>query len=323
MELIKNSPDAGQADCDGIDRRGFLKCMQWAGTGVVWSFAAGVPVSEVLGADKKKTEKASGFTFVQISDTHIGFNRPANTDVAGTLRATVDKINALPHQPDLILHTGDLTHLAKAEEFDALDQNLKSLKQGQIFYVPGEHDLTGDDGKQYMERFGKGAMGTGWRSFDHKGIHFVGLNNAVQLEGLGMIGSPQLDWLRKDLSGVSASAPVVVFAHIPLWAVYPEWGWATKDSEEAMAMLKRFGSVTVLNGHIHQVLQKTEGNVTFHTALSTAFPQPAPGSAPTAGPMTVPANKLRQVLGISDVSFVVNRHPLAVVNSRLESPSVE
>ena len=116
---------------------------------------------------------------------------------------------------------------------------------------------------------------------------------------------------------------MVVFAHIPLWAVYPEWGWATKDSEEAMAMLKRFGSVTVLNGHIHQVLQKTEGNVTFHTALSTAFPQPAPGSAPTAGPMTVPANKLRQVLGISDVSFVVNRHPLAVVNSRLESPSVE
>lgn len=323
MELLKDSPNAEHGDGDGIDRRGFLKCMQWAGTAVVWSFAAGMPVSEALGAHKKKAEKASGFTFVQISDTHMGFDRPANTDVAGTLQATVNKINALPHQPDLILHTGDLTHLAKAAEFDALDQQLKSLKQEQIFYVPGEHDIPGDDGKLYMERFGKGAMGTGWRSFDHKGIHFVGLNNAVQLEGLGMIGAQQLDWLRKDLSGVSASAPVVVFAHIPLWAVYPQWGWATKDSEEAMTMLKRFGSVTVLNGHIHQVMQKTEGNVTFHTALSTAFPQPAPGSAPSAGPMTVPANKLRQVLGISEVTFVVNQHPLAVVNSRLEKPSEE
>jgi len=207
---------------DGIDRRGFLKCMQWAGTGVVWSLAGGVPVSRLLGADRKPGEKASDFTFVQISDTHIGFNRPANSDVVGTLGATVGKINALPHQPDLILHTGDLTHLAKAAEFDTLDQSLKALNQRQVFYVPGEHDVTGDDGKLYLERFGKGTMGTGWHSFDHKGIHFAGLNNAVQLEGLGMIGREQLDWLRKDLSGVPASTPVVVFAHIPLWAVYPE-----------------------------------------------------------------------------------------------------
>ncbi len=307
-----------QIDGDGIDRRGFLKCMQWAGTGVVWSLAAGVPVSELLGADGKKT-KASDFTFVQISDTHMGFNRPANADVVGTLQATVNKINALPHQPDIILHTGDLTHLAKAAEFDMLDQNLKALKQRDVFYVPGEHDVTGDDGKQYLERFGKGSKGTGWRSFDHKGVHFVGLNNAAQLEGLGMIGREQLDWLKKDLVSISASTPVIVFAHIPLWAVYPEWGWATKDSTEAMEMLKRFGSVTVLNGHIHQVLQKVEGKVTFHTAMSTAFPQPAPGSTPSAGPMTVPAERLRQVLGICEVSFVAKKQSLAVVDSPLQS----
>jgi 3',5'-cyclic AMP phosphodiesterase CpdA len=249
----------------------------------------------------------------------MGFNRPANTDVAGTLQSTVDKINALPHQPDLILHTGDLTHMARAAEFDMLDQKLKDLKQREVFYVPGEHDLTGDDGRLYLERFGKGTSGKGWRSFDHKGVHFVGLNNAAQLEGLGMIGREQLDWLRNDLSGVSASTPVIVFAHIPLWAVYPQWGWATKDSEEAMGMLKRFGSVTILNGHIHQVQQKVEGNVTFHTAMSTAFPQPAPGSAPSAGPMTVPAERLRQVLGIREVSFVAKKRSLAVVDSPLQS----
>jgi len=275
-------------------------------------------VSKLLGADTKK-EKAADFTFVQISDTHMGFNRPANTDVVATLQATVDKINALPHQPDLIIHTGDLTHLAKAQEFDALDQNLKSLKQHEIFYVPGEHDVTGDDGKLYLERFGKGSMGTGWRSFNHKGVHFVGLNNGVQLEGLGMIGREQLDWLKKDLAAVTASTPVVVFAHIPLWAVYPEWGWATKDSAEAMDLLKRFGSVTVLNGHIHQVMQKVEGKVTFHTAMSTAFPQPAPGTAPSAGPMVVPAEQLRKVLGIREVDFVAKKQNLAVVDSPLAS----
>jgi 3',5'-cyclic AMP phosphodiesterase CpdA len=301
---------------DGIDRRGFLKCMQWVGTGVIWSLAGGVPVSRLLSAD---VTQPADFTFVQISDTHIGFNRPANSDVAGTLQAAIDKINALPQQPDLILHTGDLTHLAKASEFDVLDQKMRALKQREVFYVPGEHDLTGDDGKFYLERFGKNTRGTGWHSFDHKGVHFVGLNNAVQLEGLGMIGREQLDWFRADLAGVAASTPVVVFAHIPLWAVYPEWGWATKDSAEAMDMLKRFGSVTVLNGHIHQVMQKVEGMVTFHTAMSTAFPQPAPGSASSAGPMTVRAERLRQVLGIREVNFVGRNQSLAVVDSTLES----
>lgn len=302
----------------GIDRRGFLKCMQWAGAGVVWSFAGGVPSSRLLGAEERNT-KTADFTFVQISDSHIGFNKPANADVNATLQAAVDQINAAIRQPDLILHTGDLTHLAKASEFDTLDQILKGLRQRQAFYVPGEHDVTGDDGKLYLERFGKSTASPGkaWQSFDHKGVHFIGLNNSVQLEGLGEIGAEQLEWLGKDVARLSASTPIVIFAHIPLWSVYPEWGWATKDSAQALAMLKRFGSVTVLNGHIHQVMQKVEGNVSFHSSMSTAFPQPAPGAAPSAGPMKVPAEKLRQVLGITCVNLVAGSHHLALVDTPL------
>jgi len=299
-----------------VDRRGFLKCMQWAGAGLVWSFSGGVPGSRLLGAPNDKT-KAADFSFVQISDSHIGFNKPANADVNGTLQLAVDQINAAIQQPDFILHTGDLTHLAKASEFDTLEQILKGLRQKEVFYVPGEHDVTGDDGKLFIERFGKPAGGKTWQSFDHQGVHFIGLNNCVQLEGLGAIGAEQLEWLGRDVAGLAASTSIVVFAHIPLWSIYPEWGWGTKDSAQALAILKRFGSVTVLNGHIHQVMQKVEGNVTFHTAMSTAFPQPAPGSAPAAGPMKVPAERLRQVLGISSVNFQAGTHHLAVVDTPL------
>jgi 3',5'-cyclic-AMP phosphodiesterase len=299
-----------------VDRRGFLKCMQWAGAAVVWSFAGGVPSSQRLGA-QKGNGKAADFTFVQISDSHIGFNRPANTDVNGTLQLAVDQINAAVHQPDLILHTGDLTHSARAAEFDTLDQILRGLRQREVFYVPGEHDFTGDDGKLFIQRFGQLTAGKTWQSFDHKGVHFVGLNNCAQLEGLGVIGAEQLEWFGKDLADVTASTPIVVFAHIPLWSVYPEWGWGTKDSAQALSILRRFGSVTVLNGHIHQVMQKVEGNVTFHTAMSTAFPQPAPGTAPSAGPMTVPADRLRQVLGVTSVNFTAGNHHLAVVDTPL------
>lgn len=298
---------------DGIDRRGFLKCMAWAGTGLVWTFAGGVPVSRVFGQPFHR--KQSDFSFVQISDSHLGFNKPANTDVTATLQAALDKIDALPHAPDFLIHTGDLTHSSKPAEFDALSQLLGSKRQ--VFYVPGEHDTSVDDGKMYLDRFGRGSLGNGWYSFDHNNVHFIGLVNVVQLEGMGKLGQPQLDWLKKDLAGLKSSVPIVVFAHIPLWAVYPTWGWGTSDSKQAFAMLKRFGSVTVLNGHIHQVMQKVEGNVAFHTATSTAFPQPAPGSAASPGPMKVPAEKLRDVLGITEVSFVAQRHSLAVVDASL------
>src|SRR5215472_2974848 len=192
-----------------IDRRGFLKCMQWAGAAVVWSFTSGVPTSRLLGAEEDQS-KAADFTFVQISDSHIGFNKPANADVNGTLQLAVDQINAAVRQPDLILHTGDLTHLAKANEFDTLAQILQGLRQRNVFYVPGEHDIAGDDGKLYLERFGKSTDGKTWQSFDHKGVHFIGLNNCAQLEGLGVIGTEQLQWLGKDVASIGSSTPIVV-----------------------------------------------------------------------------------------------------------------
>lgn len=307
------------ADADGVDRRGFLKCMAWAGTGLVWTFMGGIPVSRAFAATSEHPRKSSDFTFMQISDSHIGFKKPANTDVTATLQAAVDKINAAPREPDFLIHTGDLTHVSKASEFDTMDQVLKGAKPKQIYYVPGEHDTSVDDGKLYLERYGKGTAGNGWYSFDHKGVHFVGLVNVVKLEGMGQLGAEQLAWLKKDLAPRSHSTPIVLFAHIPLWALYPQWGWGTKDSEQAFSYLKPFGSVTVLNGHIHQTMQKVEGNVTFHTAMSTAFPQPAPGSAPSPGPMKVPAEKLRGVLGVTDVNFVARKHSLAIVDSALGS----
>ncbi len=300
---------------DGIDRRGFLECMAWAGAGVVWTVAGGVLSSKAFGqgAPAAKGE----LQFVQISDTHMGFNKPANTDVAGTLQAAIDKINGLPAQPEFIIHTGDLSHGSKPAEFDQLDQMLKGARPKQVFFVPGEHDMSVDDGKMYLERYGKDAKGTGWYSFTQKDVHFVGLSNVAVLEGLGKLGEEQIQWLEADLKSQPSSRPIVVFAHIPLWSVYPDWGWGTADSEQALAHLKRFGSVTVLNGHIHQVMQKVEGHVTFHTAMSTAFPQPAPGSAKAPGPMKVEDGKLRSVLGITDVKSVSNRHSLALVDSTL------
>ena len=302
---------------DGIDRRGFLKCMAWAGTGVLWTVSGGLLSSKILGATADTA--AGDFSFVQISDSHIGFNKDANKDVIGTLQKAIAKINSLPKPPDFILHTGDLSHLSEAEEFDALEQNLKQIKTSHIFYVPGEHDVLSDNGAQYRERFGKNTLGSGWYSFDKNGVHFIGLVNVVNTHegGLGVLGTEQLDWLKKDLAPLAASTPIVVFAHIPLWAVYPQWGWGTDDAEQALGFLRRFGSVSVLNGHIHQVVKKVEGNITFHTAMSTAFPQPAPGTAPKPGPMKVEAGRLSSVLGITDVNYVEGKHTLAVVDSTL------
>jgi 3',5'-cyclic-AMP phosphodiesterase len=289
--------------------------MAWAGTGVAWSISGGVVSSQAFG-QKMKAAKGE-IHFVQISDSHMGFSKPANPDVAGTLQATIDKINALPQEPDFIIHTGDLSHTSKAAEYDALDQILKGAKPKEVFYVPGEHDTSIDDGKLYMERFGKNAKGRGWYSFTHKDVHFVGLSNVAALEGLGKLGPEQIQWLQADLKAQPASRPIVVFAHIPLWSVYPDWGWGTEDSAEALSVMKRFGSVTVLNGHIHQVMQKVEGNVTFHTAMSTAFPQAAPAPDKKPGPMKVADDKLKSVLGITDVHSVAKSHSLAVVDSTL------
>ncbi|SIO56485.1 Calcineurin-like phosphoesterase [Singulisphaera sp. GP187] len=306
---------------DGVDRRGFLECMAWAGTGLVWAVSGGVLSSRAFGAGPDRKGRGD-FTFVQISDSHIGFSKETNKDVTATLQETVAKINTLPRAPDLLIHTGDLTHLSKPGEFDIVAEVLKGARAGQVVYVPGEHDVFTDDGKQYLRRFGRGTMGTGWQSFNHQGVHFVGLVNVMSLGlkagGLGVLGKEQLDWLRNDLAGLTSSTPIVVYAHVPLWMIYPEWGWGTEDGQQALSYLKRFGSVTVLNGHIHQILQKVEGNVTFHTARSTAFPQPAPGQAAGPGPIkNVPAEKLRSMLGLTSVNFIAGRRSLAVIDSTL------
>src|SRR5262249_2526117 len=239
---------------DGIDRRGFLKCMAWAGTGALCVIQGGVLKSYSLSRLADMDDKATkgDLSFVQISDSHMGFNKPANTDVVGTLKAAVDKINALPSPPEFMLHTGDISHLSKPEEFDTAEQVLKSARPKDIFYVPGEHDVLNDDGAQYRERFAKGSRGAGWYSFEKSGVHFIGLVNVMNLKsgGMGNLGKEQLEWLEDDVKHLSKSTPVVVFAHIPLWSVYPEWGWGTDDSAQALSYLKRFGSVTVLNGHI-------------------------------------------------------------------------
>jgi Icc protein len=306
---------------DGINRRGFLKCMAWAGTGAFFVLQGGVLKSFAMSEVGKRSAKElkGELSFVQISDSHIGFNKPANPDVLATLNAAIEKINSLDTPPAFLLHTGDLTHLSKAEEFDTLDQSLKALKTDRIFYVPGEHDVLNDNGQQYRERFAKGTKGDGWYSFEHSGTHFIGLVNVMNLKagGLGNLGTDQLEWLEQDVKHVKSSTPIVLFAHIPLWSVYPEWGWGTEDSAQALSYLKRFGSVTVLNGHIHQTMQKVEGKVTFHTAMSTAFPQPAPGSAPSPGPMKVPDDKLRSLLGITDVNQIRGKHSLAIIDSPL------
>ncbi len=304
---------------DGVDRRGFLKCMAWVGTGIIWTVRGGVLSSRAFGAPA--ADEKGDFSFAQISDSHIGFSKEVNKDVTGTLQLAVDRINANKTRADLLIHTGDLTHLSKPAEFDAVDQILKGAKVGRTFYVPGEHDVFTDDGKSYLDRYGKGTLGQGWHSYDYKGVHFIGLVNVANLKpgGLGVLGAEQLDWLKKDVEPLGNSTPIVVYAHVPLWAVYPKWGWGTEDSQQALTLLRKFGSVTVLNGHIHQVLQKTEGNVTFHTACSTAFPQPAPGTADSPGPMkNVAAEKLRSLLGLANVSYTENKGSLAIIDRTLQ-----
>ena len=304
---------------DGVSRRKVLECMTWVGTGVLWTISGGVPHSLGL-IDQALAADAKGLTFLQISDSHIGFDKPANPNAKGTLEEAIERIKAIQTKPAFMIHTGDITHLSKESEFDDAEKIISQAKLD-VHYVPGEHDVIDPEIKLYKERYGRGAKGPGYYSFDANGVHFIGLVNVANLKGGGMgsLGDEQLEWMEDDLKGRSASTPIVVFAHIPLWAVYPEWGWGTEDSGRALAYMKRFGSVTVLNGHIHQVMQKVEGNVTFHTARSTAFPQPAPGTAPSPGPMKVPEDKLRTLLGTASVTFQPGEQRLAIIDTPLQS----
>jgi 3',5'-cyclic AMP phosphodiesterase CpdA len=296
-------------------RRGALKCVAFGGAGTLFVLAGGVltPV-DVLAAAKRDVLAVAGTPlFLQVSDTHIGFNKEANPNVAGTLKQTIDLVNAMPVKPALTIHTGDITHLSRAAEFDTAAQLLSGLNVTELHTVPGEHDVTDGLGAEYFARFGQASGNKGYYSFDHSGVHFVALVNVMNFKpnGLGGFGDEQLAWLEQDLRGRSSSTPIVVFAHMPMWTIYEPWGWGTGDADQAMSYLRRFGSVTVLNGHIHQIVQKVEGNITFHTARSTAYPQPAAGNGPGPGPLKVPSDQLPKMLGITSINVVT--HPQSVV----------
>jgi 3',5'-cyclic AMP phosphodiesterase CpdA len=286
--------------------------MAYGSAGTLFVLAGGVlaPVNLAMASNNTAGIKKLGRPlFVQISDTHIGFNKEANPDVNGTLAQTISLVNAMPEQPDLIIHTGDITHLSKPAEFDLAQQMLGRLRTTDLHTVPGEHDTADADISEYFSRFGKMSNNKGYYSFDHAGVHFIGLINVLEFKagGLGTLGHEQLEWVEQDLKGRSASTPIVVFAHMPLWTIYEPWGWGTGDADQLMAYLRRFGSVTVLNGHIHQIVQKVEGHITFHTARSTAYPQPVPGIGSGPGPLKVPAEQLANMLGVTSVS--TTRHP--------------
>jgi 3',5'-cyclic AMP phosphodiesterase CpdA len=312
------------SDDDKPSRRKVLECMTWAGTGVLWTIAGGVTRSMGI-IDGALASEATDFTFLQISDSHVGFSRPANPNALGTLEEAIGRVKALTVKPAFMIHTGDISHISKLKEFDDADQVISQARLD-VHYVPGEHDVLDAEVKFYRERYGRGTKGTGWYSFDANGVHFIGLVNVIATggfgnlgNGLGNLGSEQLQWLEADLRDRSSSTPIVVFAHIPLWTVYKDWGWGTEDGGRALEYLKRFGSVTVLNGHIHQVMQKIEGNITFHTARSTAFAQPAPGAAPTPAPVKVPDEKLRSLLGITNVMFKQGDERLAIIDEPLKT----
>jgi len=305
-----------------LGRSTFLECMAWCGTGVIYSLTARGMVGRALADDSPDAMPSDGPTFVQISDTHVGYNGDANHDVLKTFEAAIDKINALPAKPAFVMHTGDLTHLSKADQFGTVRDMLSSIKTDVFYAVPGEHDVIDDKGAQFFKLFGAVNAATAsrpWYSFDAAGVHALGLTNVIDITAGGLLGRDQLEWARADLRKQPSDTPIVIFAHIPLYAVYPDWGWTTDDFAELLTMLRRFDSVTVLNGHIHQVLSKVDGNVKFFTAASTAFPQPKPGSEPKPHPLVVPAGELSGHLGIRTVTIVPGSHAIAVADESLGS----
>jgi 3',5'-cyclic AMP phosphodiesterase CpdA len=310
------------SDPSELSRRSALKCLAYGSAGTLFTLAGGVftPI-DLARAAEYGTDLSSARQplFVQISDSHIGFAKAANPDVDATLRRTIEVVNAMSRQPALVIHTGDITHLSKAAEFDHAAQLFAQLRVSEMHTVPGEHDTLDAGAAEYFSRFGKASANKGYYSFDHAGVHFVALVNVLDFKdgGLGTLGADQLAWLATDLNGRSASTPIVVFAHMPLWTVYEPWGWGTGDAEPAIALLRRFGSVTVLNGHIHQIVQKVEGHITFHTARSTAYPQPSVGQGAGPGPLTVAADQLRTMLGVTSVSISAPGGPLALTDSTL------
>jgi 3',5'-cyclic AMP phosphodiesterase CpdA len=304
-------------DPAGMSRRQLIRHGAWFGAAVVLTVAGGEVISHIAGsADAAQTTKPA-LRFAQISDSHIGFNGPANPNVADTFNQAIGQVNGLGFTPDFVIHTGDLTHLATPAQFDQVKQMMTDLNTPHVFTVPGEHDSTDDAGQKYRQAFGAGTRGDGWYSFDIAGVHVIGLVNTLNLNKLGHLGTDQLEVIEKDVAGLSNDTPIIVFSHIPLFAMYPDWGWGTDDAAQALSYLKRFSSVTCLNGHVHQLFSKTEGNVTFYSGTTTAYPLPAPGQGPAPKPMTLPAGKLHDALGIREVSYTKGQQALALKDEKL------
>ncbi|OHX11488.1 metallophosphoesterase [Chromobacterium sphagni] len=303
-------------------RRRTLSCLaSWSGAAIVWTVSGGIPHALGAGNAAPAAMDGNALTFVQISDTHLGFHKEANPDVVGSLRQAIADIHALPQAPAFVLHTGDVSHLSKPEEFGLARDIFKEIRVDRVHTIPGEHDAIDDGVGGYLKFFDHDGKNRAWYSFDQGGVHFIALNNVLNFNmgRLAALGEEQLAWLKSDLAGVSHSTPIIVMAHIPMWTVYEPWGWGTADAAQALALLRPFGSVTVLNGHIHQVLQKVEGNIALHTARSLAYPLPTPGQAGVGepGPVKVPAGELGKLLGTRQITVVPGEHRLAMIDKPL------
>jgi 3',5'-cyclic AMP phosphodiesterase CpdA len=300
-----------------MNRRQLIRHGAWFGAAVGLAVVGGEVISHVAGSATAEETRPT-LRFAQVSDSHIGFTGTANTDVTGSFGHAIDQINSLGYTPDFVIHTGDLTHLATPDQFDQVKQMMTRLSTPHVFTVPGEHDSVDDAGQKYRNTFGAGTRGDGWYSFDIAGVHVIALVNTLHMTKLGHLGQDQLDFVAKDVAGLSSDTPIIVFSHIPLFAMYPDWGWGTDDATQALSYLRRFSSVTCLNGHVHQVFSKTEGNVTFISGTTTAYPLPHPGDGPAPKPLTLPAGKLHDALGIREVSYTTGQHALALKERTLQ-----
>ncbi len=308
-----------ERDPQTMSRRQLIRHSAWFGSAVVLTVVGGEVISHIAGSTPTSSQASRpALRFAQISDSHIGFSGGANPNVAGTFGEAINQVNSLGYTPDFVIHTGDLTHLASPAQFDQVKQMLTGLNTPHVFTVPGEHDTGDDAGQKYRQFFGAGTRGDGWYSFDIAGVHIIALVNTVHLPKLGQLGTEQLDWIEKDVAGLSSDTPIIVFSHIPLFAMYPDWGWGTEDATQALSYLKRFSSVTCLNGHVHQLFSKTEGNVTFYSATTTAYPLPHPGDGPAPKPITLPAGQLHDALGVREVTYTKGQQALALKDQKLQ-----
>ena len=269
--------------------------MTWAGSAMVWTVAGGIPRSRLIG---RAVAAETGFSFAQVSDSHLGFDKPVNTNVTGTFQEALGQVDGDCRQnPPFLIHTGDITHLFEAGTVRHRCAVTERRRSCRSTLCPVSTTSWKKMAKATSTATAKARKGDGWYSFNAHGVHFIGLVNVVNLQGngLGDLGEAQLEWLEKDVKHLSASTPIVVMAHVPLWIVYQDWGWGT-DGAQALTYLKRFGSVTVLNGHIHQVMQKVEGHVAFQPPAPPRFRR-GPGVAKGPGPTPVPPGELKKYLG--------------------------